>query len=256
MTNLRLIPALVLAASALFALKLLGFALDGGSHVTSVGMGVAMAQQADGTNGQEGNAAPAPAVEAAASGQGNGDVATGDAPGESPLPAGMGAATEPPPLPGGLELGSSIAERKVLESLSDRRRELDNREKQFDLRQQLLKSTEERLQKKVDEMAALEASIKSLRDAQVQREEAELKDLVIMYESMKAKDAARIFDRLDLDIMIRVAKAMKPRKMADIMARMSPEASERLTVALVTGRKPAAIQADAGPPELPKIMGN
>ena len=256
MTNLRLIPALVLAASALFALKLLGFALDGGSHVTSVGMGVAMAQQADGTKGQEGDAAPAPDAEAAASGQGNGDVATGDAPGESPLPAGIGGATEPPPLPGGLELGSSIAERKVLESLSDRRRELDNREKQFDLRQQLLKSTEERLQKKVDEMAALEASIKSLRDAQVQREEAELKDLVIMYESMKAKDAARIFDRLDLDIMIRVAKAMKPRKMADIMARMSPEASERLTVALVTGRKPAAIQADAGPPELPKIMGN
>lgn len=252
MTNLRLIPALVLAASALFALKLLGFALDGGSHVASVGMGVAMAQQADDQKSQDGSAAPAPAGEAmAASTQGN-----ADAPGSGPLPAGIGAATEPPPLPGGLELGSSIAERKVLESLSDRRRELDNREKQFDLRQQLLTSTEERLQKKVDEMAALEASIKSLREAEEKRQEDELKDLVIMYESMKAKDAARIFDRLDLDIMIRVAKAMKPRKMADVMARMSPEASERLTVALVTGRKPVEMRVDAGPPELPKIMGN
>ncbi|WP_417768602.1 MotE family protein [Stappia sp.] len=257
MTNLRLIPTLVLAASALFALKLLGFALDGGSHVTSVGMGVAMAQQAEGPKGQDGNAVPAGAgATAAASTQESGDAAQGDAPGESPLPAGIGSATEPPPLPGGLELGGSIAERKVLESLSDRRRELDNREKQFDLRQQLLKSTEERLQKKVDEMAALEASIKSLREAEEKRQEDELRDLVIMYESMKAKDAARIFDRLDLDIMIRVAKAMKPRKMADIMGRMSPEASERLTVALVTGRKPVEMQVDAGPPELPKIMGN
>ncbi len=255
MTRLRLIPALVLAASALFALKLLGFALEG-DHRAS-GVGVAMAQQTD---------AAAPAPEQAAAGAAPADTpaepasaeeaATAAAPGDSPLPAGMGGATPPPPLPGGLELGGSIAERKVLESLSDRRRELDNREKQFELRQQLLKSTEERLQKKVDEMAALEASIKSLREAQEQKQEAELKDLVIMYESMKAKDAARIFDRLDLDIMIRVARQMKPRKMADIMARMSPEASERLTVALVTGRKPVTAAVDTGPAELPKIMGN
>lgn len=255
MTRLRLIPALVLAASALFALKLLGFALEG-DHRAS-GVGVAMAQQADAAapapQQAAAGAAPADTPAAPASAE---EAATAAAPGNSPLPAGMGGATPPPPLPGGLELGGSIAERKVLESLSDRRRELDNREKQFELRQQLLKSTEERLQKKVDEMAALEASIKSLREAQEQKQEAELKDLVIMYESMKAKDAARIFDRLDLDIMIRVARQMKPRKMADIMARMSPEASERLTVALVTGRKPVAAEVDTGPAELPKIMGN
>ena len=159
-------------------------------------------------------------------------------------------------FPAGLELGGSIAERKVLESLSGRRRELDKREKQFELRQQLLQATEERLQKKVDEMKALEASISSLRQQQEDKKNDNLRNLIQMYESMKAKDAARIFDRLDIDILLKVAKQMKPRKMADIMGRMSPEASERLTVALVTGRKDEETATAPVSAELPKIMGN
>ncbi|MDN3719926.1 hypothetical protein QW131_13820 [Roseibium salinum] len=55
-----------------------------------------------------------------------------------------------------------------------------------------------------------------------------------MYESMKAKDAARIFDRLSLPILLKVVRQMKPRKMADVLARMSPEAAERLTVAIAS----------------------
>ena len=53
-----------------------------------------------------------------------------------------------------------------------------------------------------------------------------------MYENMKAKDAARIFDRLDMKILVEVATQIKPRKMSEILAQMSPEAAERLTVEL------------------------
>ncbi|SOB89161.1 MotE family protein [Stappia indica] len=255
MTNLRLIPVLVLAASALLALKLLGLAVDGGTSVTA-GVSVAMAQQAADPAAAPADAAStaqdqAPATEPAASG----DTAAADPAAVPPLPAGLGGG-DAPAAPGGLELGGSIAERKVLESLSDRRRELDNREKQFELRQQLMKDTEQRLQQKVDEIAAIEERIRTLNQEQEKKREDELKDLVLMYESMKAKDAARIFDRLDLDILVRVAKQMKPRKMADIMGRMTPEASERLTVALVTGRKPDVEAAPVVAPDLPKIMGN
>lgn len=252
MTNLRLIPVLVLAASALLVLKLLGLAVDGGTSVTA-GVSVAMAQQAadtaaapaDAASDTQTPAADTPAADAPA------DTAAADPAAVPPLPGG-----DAPAAPGGLELGGSIAERKVLESLSDRRRELDNREKQFELRQQLMKDTEERLQQKADEIAAIEERIRTLNQEQEKKREDELKDLVLMYESMKAKDAARIFDRLDLDILVRVAKQMKPRKMADIMGRMTPEASERLTVALVTGRKPEEDAVPVVAPDLPKIMGN
>ena len=257
MTNLRLIPVLVLAASALLVLKLLGLAVDGGTSVTA-GVSVAMAQQAADSASAPADAAStaqgqAPATDAGASGT-SGNTAAADPGAVPPLPGGPGGET--PAAPGGLELGGSIAERKVLESLSDRRRELDNREKQYELRQQLMQDTEQRLQQKVDEIAAIEERIRTLNQEQEKKREDELKDLVLMYESMKAKDAARIFDRLDLDILVRVAKQMKPRKMADIMGRMSPEASERLTVALVTGRKPEVEAMPVVAPDLPKIMGN
>ena len=53
-----------------------------------------------------------------------------------------------------------------------------------------------------------------------------------MYENMKPKDAARIFDRLDMKILVDVSTQMNPRKMSDILAQMSPDAAERLTVRL------------------------
>jgi flagellar motility protein MotE (MotC chaperone) len=248
-TTLRLIPVLLLAASALLALKLSGLMLEGGTVAPSgVGVGAAMAQTQE------------PAASDPAAGSDGGDASTqtdpslAPPPGGDPMPPAAGAIDNG--LPAGLELGGSIAERKVLESLSGRRRELDKREKQFELRQQLLQATEERLQKKVDEMKALEASISSLRQEQEEKKNGNLRNLIQMYESMKAKDAARIFDRLDIDILLKVAKQMKPRKMADIMGRMSPEASERLTVALVKGGKDEETATAPVSTELPKIMGN
>jgi flagellar motility protein MotE (MotC chaperone) len=70
-----------------------------------------------------------------------------------------------------------------------------------------------------------------------------------MYENMKAKDAARIFDRLDMRVLVEVANKINPRRMADILSQMSAEAAERLTIELASRAKdkPAA--------ELPKISG-
>ncbi|MBC8832066.1 flagellar protein FlbB, partial [Escherichia coli] len=54
--------------------------------------------------------------------------------------------------------------------------------------------------------------------------------LVTMYESMKPKDAAKVFDRLELSVLFEIASQIAPRKMSDIMGQMQPEAAERLTV--------------------------
>jgi flagellar motility protein MotE (MotC chaperone) len=70
---------------------------------------------------------------------------------------------------------------------------------------------------------------------------------------MKAKDAAKIFDRLDIKVLVQVATQINPRRMSDILAQMTPEAAERLTVEL------ANRSAKRGPREgsdnLPKIEG-
>ena len=53
-----------------------------------------------------------------------------------------------------------------------------------------------------------------------------------MYETMKPKEAAKIFDRLDIKVLLDVASQIKPQRMSEILAQMSPEAAERLTVEL------------------------
>ena len=73
-----------------------------------------------------------------------------------------------------------------------------------------------------------------------------------MYETMKPKEAAKIFDRLDIKVLVDVASRINPRRMSEIMAQMNPEAAERLTVEFASRG-----DADKGqkPADLPKIEG-
>jgi flagellar motility protein MotE (MotC chaperone) len=69
-----------------------------------------------------------------------------------------------------------------------------------------------------------------------------LTQLVRMYQSMRPKDAARIFEQLELGVQVEVASRMRERAMASILAEMNPKAAGRLTMALA-GRPPADTDA-------------
>lgn len=146
----------------------------------------------------------------------------------------------------------SPAERAILERLQERRKELEARATQLDMREQLLKAAEKRLEARIEEIKDVEGRIKGVHDKKEEAEASRFKGLIAMYENMKAKDAARIFDRLDLKILVDVAGQINPRRMSDILANMSPEAAERLTVEFATrGGLPRA----PDPSDLPKIEG-
>jgi flagellar motility protein MotE (MotC chaperone) len=104
---------------------------------------------------------------------------------------------------------------------------------------------------KFGELKSMEKRVDNAESQQKQTEAERFKGIVVMYENMKSKDAARIFDRLDLNILVEVSTQMKPAKMAEILGQMSPESAERLTVELArraNGAKPS-------PDQLPKIDG-
>ena len=75
-----------------------------------------------------------------------------------------------------------------------------------------------------------------------------------MYENMKPRDAAKIFDGLDTAVLLEVASQINPRTMADIVAQMSPDVAERLTVELANKAQQAKAD-DASAADLPKIQG-
>lgn len=131
----------------------------------------------------------------------------------------------------------SPAEVSVLESLSTRRDELDKRGKALDLREQLLKAAEKRVEDRIAELKEIEAQIKRRIGENDQRNEERMAGVVKMYETMKPKDAARIFEQLDMGVLIDVARRMEPRKMSAVLAAMDPVTAQELTVELATGTK-------------------
>lgn len=147
---------------------------------------------------------------------------------------------------------NSPGERAVLERLQDRRQELDSRNRELEMRETLLKAAEKRLDAKAGELKDIESRINTASEAREKVDAQRLKSIVSMYENMKPKEAARIFDRLDIKILVEVSTAMNPRTMSAILAQMSPEAAERLTVELASR---AGAQASQPPDQLPKIEG-
>jgi flagellar motility protein MotE (MotC chaperone) len=148
----------------------------------------------------------------------------------------------------------SASERAILERLQSRRQEIEARQREIDIRESLLKSAEKRIENKVEEMKAVESRISATQAEQKAAEAQRMKGLITTYEGMKPKDAARVFDRLEMSVLIEIASQIAPRKMSDILGLMSPEAAERLTVEMARRANGGGDQsASAG--DLPKIDG-
>ncbi len=145
------------------------------------------------------------------------------------------------------------AERAILERLQQRREELDTRARELDIRESLIQGAEKRMDAKLAEIKEVEGHIKVETQQKDDAEAARLKSLVAMYENMKPRDAAKIFDRLDDAVLIEVSSQINPRQMADILAQMSPDVAERLTVDLAN--KAQQVKDDGGRANLPKIQG-
>jgi flagellar motility protein MotE (MotC chaperone) len=273
--ELRLFPVVLFAIVCLFALKVLGIAVDGG-YVLSDSDATLVAAPAPPRDLSGLDALDTPPAAPArkrpwAREMFNFPDVTGavandkpaakppEAPPSAVAPAASAKPAEGKPSGGGTVIPldgprpASPAERSILERLGERRQELDTRARELDIRENLLRSAEKRLESRVNELKDLEARISGAYQKRDEADAQRLKSLVTMYENMRAKDAAKIFDRLDLRVLVEVVSQINPRRMSDIMAQMQPETAERLTVELANranGAGPAQTAED-----LPKIEG-
>jgi flagellar motility protein MotE (MotC chaperone) len=146
----------------------------------------------------------------------------------------------------------SPSERAILERLQSRRQELEARAREIDIRESLLKAAEKRIESKVEELKAVESRITTATEQKTESDAARFKGIITMYEGMKPKDAAKVFDRLEMSVLFEIASQIAPRKMSDILGLMSTEAAERLTVELA---RRAGSDKSASASDLPKIEG-
>ena len=124
------------------------------------------------------------------------------------------------------------SEIELLQALSQRRRKLDDRARDVESREALLAAAETRIDEKLEELKRLRSVIEDLVSQYDAEEEAQLQSLVKIYETMKPKDAARIFEQLEMPVLLDVVERMNERKTAPILAEMVPSRAKEVTVEL------------------------
>jgi flagellar motility protein MotE (MotC chaperone) len=138
----------------------------------------------------------------------------------------------------------SQADVDVLQKLAQRRTELESWANDLAMREQLLKAAEGKVEDRVGELKTVQTSIKGLLKQYDQEQENKLKSLVKVYETMKPKDAARIFEELDMDVLLDVVERMKEAKLSPILAAMASDKAKTVTIELAQRRK-MGVQAAA-----------
>jgi flagellar motility protein MotE (MotC chaperone) len=127
----------------------------------------------------------------------------------------------------------SEAEVNILKRLSERRQELDKRSRDVDQREALLKITEQRIDKKLGDMKTMQEQIRAAITTATAEQKAKTDSLVKIYEIMKPKDAAHIFDALDMSTLLAVISNMKESRVAPILAAMDAQKAKQVTAALM-----------------------
>ncbi len=167
----------------------------------------------------------------------------------------QGAATSAPATSAGAEqacpapsfadmAGLSQSEVQVLQALGERRDALDARAQEIDTRAELMNAAQQRLDQRLTELRRLESTVQGMLGQLDEAEEQRLAGLVDVYQRMRAKDAAAVFDGLNDDVLVQVASRMRQQNLAEVMGRMDPVRARTLTERLAhMSQPPSSAQA-------------
>lgn len=162
------------------------------------------------------------------------------------------------------QMGDTPEYVELLNDLKDRREKLNAREKTLDTREAMMKAAEKQIDDKIQELTALKRQIEQLLGQQDVEEKNRIMSLVKIYEGMKPKDAATIFNQMNMNVLLKVVSKMSERKLAPIVAAMDTAKANELTLQLTEMRKlpeqkigdfdgPRATSAPEGSAELPGL---
>ena len=173
-------------------------------------------------------------------------TASEEAPAPDQAPPAAGAA---PPTPeqclttlnsAAEEMGLSSQEIVVLRSLQARRETLDARESGIATREAAAAAAEGRLQEQIAQLKSVETDVQALLAKMDDKRDERMAALVKTYETMKPKDAARIFNGMDDALLTDIAKSMKSATLAAVLSSMDAKRAETLTRMLADLAKPPA----------------
>jgi flagellar motility protein MotE (MotC chaperone) len=132
----------------------------------------------------------------------------------------------------------SSYELQLLKELSKRRKELEKNQNDLGVKEKVLKVTEGKIDQKMAELKVLQAQLQEMLKEHDQKEKGKIMSLVKIYENMKPRDAAKIFDELEMPTLVQVVSNMKEVKVAPVIASMNPVKARDLSMELAKQKSP------------------
>jgi flagellar motility protein MotE (MotC chaperone) len=155
-----------------------------------------------------------------------------------PLPAVPAKPVSPPPgaIPQAphADAGAGAAE------ITLHRSQIEAREQRLSQREAAVAAAEKRLTDRVAELLALQSHLQALVADYQEHDDAKWGSLVKLYEGMRPRDAAAIFNGLDKPVLLEILARMKPAKAAPVIALMLPENARQVTADLAAQRGASA----------------
>lgn len=130
-----------------------------------------------------------------------------------------------------LELDRCLIE-PVLGGVKQAAAEADARLVAVEAREQMVALVEARIDDKLTELRRSQEELNDLLRITEQQADEETRRLVAIYENMKAKDAATIFNRMPPEIGASFVRRMKEQRSSAIIAAMEPDRAYALTLAV------------------------
>ena len=127
------------------------------------------------------------------------------------------------------QAGISPHELNILQSLGQRRAQLDQREQQLNSRAQLIETADSKLDARITQLSDLKTQIQGLLDQATKVQDDDTTRLVAVYAAMKPKDAAAAMTIMSDDVRLPIAAKMKDRALAAILGAMTADAAKDLT---------------------------
>jgi len=157
-------------------------------------------------------------------------------------PAAGPAMAGPPPEPRRTAAPKPAAEVEVLEALAAElhryQAALEERERAIVLRETVVTTVEKRVRAQIGQLDGLKGEVERLLGQLSADEQARVAQLVKVYEAMKAKSAAMIFDPMALELLLPIMRGMRETKVAAIVAEMDPAKARALTAELAKPHEP------------------
>lgn len=126
------------------------------------------------------------------------------------------------------------SEKQLLQQLRKRRTEIESNKDELPAEKMALESIKQYIDNRLDVLENLQNKLKPQFSNTHQNDGKKIQKLVKVYESMKPKEAAKIFNDLQIGVLVEMTLNMKESRLAAILSEMKPEKARELTSILAT----------------------